>query len=61
MESVQLKFDSSGPRCPQNYMDLRYMLRIPTEEQIPEQAEDEFVCLNLDVTMPAHAAIASAK
>jgi hypothetical protein len=29
------------------------LLRIPPEEDIPEQIEDEILCLNLDVTMPA--------
>jgi carboxylesterase type B len=28
------------------------MLRIPPQIQVPEQTEDEFLCLNLDVTTP---------
>ncbi|CAH0003832.1 unnamed protein product [Clonostachys byssicola] len=42
-----------GPRCPQNYIDFRHLLRIPPSLVIPEQREDEFACLNLDITLPA--------
>ncbi|CAG9941628.1 unnamed protein product [Clonostachys rosea f. rosea IK726] len=43
-----------GPRCPQNYIDFRHLLRIPPSLEIPEQREDEFACLNLDITLPAN-------
>ena len=42
----------SSPRCPQNGVDFRHLLRIPEEMQGQEVREDEFECLNLDVTMP---------
>ncbi|EEU40127.1 uncharacterized protein NECHADRAFT_33545 [Fusarium vanettenii 77-13-4] len=42
-----------GPRCPQNHVDFRHLLRIPQDEEIPTQDEDEFRCLNLEVTSPA--------
>ncbi|KAJ3466084.1 hypothetical protein MRS44_006742 [Fusarium solani] len=42
-----------GPRCPQNHVDFRHLLRIPQDEVIPAQDEDEFRCLNLEVTSPA--------
>ena len=41
-----------SPRCPQNGVDFRHLLRIPEEIQGQEVREDEFDCLNLDVTMP---------
>ncbi|WAO85001.1 Carboxylic ester hydrolase [Fusarium falciforme] len=41
-----------GPRCPQNHVDFRHLLRIPQDEEIPAQDEDEFRCLNLEVTSP---------
>ncbi|KAM0817841.1 putative Carboxylic ester hydrolase [Seiridium cardinale] len=40
-----------GPRCPQNHIDARHLLRIPEDEPAPEEVEDELGCLNLDVTM----------
>lgn len=43
----------SSPRCPQNHVDFRHLLRIPQDEEIPAQDEDEFRCLNLEVTSPA--------
>ncbi|VUC27025.1 unnamed protein product [Clonostachys rosea] len=43
-----------GPRCPQNYIDFRHLLRIPPSLEIAEQREDEFACLNLDITLPAN-------
>ncbi|KAH8658345.1 Alpha/Beta hydrolase protein [Xylariales sp. PMI_506] len=52
---------SYGPRCPQNYIDFRHLLRIPEDIQIPEQKEDEFACLNLDVTMPKPAESGASK
>ncbi|GKU07109.1 alpha beta-hydrolase [Fusarium langsethiae] len=42
-----------GPRCPQNLVDSKHLLRIPVEEHIAEHPEDEFSCLNLDIAMPA--------
>ncbi|KAJ5335099.1 hypothetical protein N7452_007502 [Penicillium brevicompactum] len=38
--------------CPQNHVDFRHLLRIPDDEFVPELRQDEFTCLNLDVTMP---------
>ena len=43
----------SSPRCPQNGVDFRHLLRIPEEIKVQEVREDEFECLNLDVTMPS--------
>jgi carboxylesterase type B len=45
---------SYGPRCPQNPLDFRHMLRIPPEQHVTARSEDEFACLNLDITLPAH-------
>lgn len=42
-----------SPRCPQNGVDFRHLLRIPEEMQGQEVREDEFECLNLDVTVPS--------
>ncbi|KAH6676987.1 Alpha/Beta hydrolase protein [Plectosphaerella plurivora] len=39
-----------GPICPQNHVDFRHLLRIPEHVQPPKLPEDEFQCLNLDVT-----------
>lgn len=50
-ENIKIYF--YRPRCPQNYIDFRHLLRIPTSLEIPEQREDEFACLNLDITLPA--------
>ncbi|OHE99046.1 carboxylesterase [Colletotrichum orchidophilum] len=41
-----------GPRCPQVKVDVGHLLRIPFEHRLPDEAEDEFRCLNLDVTVP---------
>ena len=35
-------------------VDVRHLLRIPEEYQLAEEEEDEFECLNLDVTVPAN-------
>lgn len=32
---------------------MRHLLRIPEDFEIKEEVEDEFDCLNLDVTVPA--------
>ncbi|KAK2006318.1 carboxylesterase [Colletotrichum eremochloae] len=41
-----------GPRCPQVAIDVGHLLRIPSEHKLPSEPEDEFKCLNLDVTTP---------
>ncbi|KAM5353421.1 hypothetical protein ACJ41O_000071 [Fusarium nematophilum] len=41
------------------FTDFRHMLRIPEQESIPSRDEDEFACLNLDVTIPEPAAASS--
>ncbi|RSL68810.1 hypothetical protein CEP51_012449 [Fusarium floridanum] len=46
-----------GPRCPQNHVDFRHLLRIPQDEEVPVQDEDEFTCLNLEVTVPSLASL----
>ncbi|KAK1977375.1 carboxylesterase [Colletotrichum cereale] len=43
---------SFGPRCPQVAIDVGHLLRIPSEHKLPSEPEDEFKCLNLDVTAP---------
>ncbi|KAL3426644.1 carboxylesterase [Phlyctema vagabunda] len=45
-----------GPQCPQNKVDVTHLLRIPkdlTEGEAPAQEEDEFRCLNLNVSIPS--------
>ncbi|KAL2010982.1 hypothetical protein VTN00DRAFT_3700 [Thermoascus crustaceus] len=42
-----------GPRCPQTYIDVRHLLRIPEDFKIEDEPEDEFECLNLDICAPA--------
>lgn len=44
----------TSPKCPQVDVDVRHLLRIPEDFEIKEEAEDEFECLNLDVTVPAN-------
>ncbi|KAJ5638601.1 Carboxylesterase type B [Penicillium herquei] len=41
-----------GPRCPQMDVDVRHLLRIPEDFIIAPEAEDEFECLNLEITCP---------
>lgn len=41
-----------SPRCPQIGVDVRHLLRIPEDFDIPKEPEDEFECLNLEVTCP---------
>ncbi|PYH34179.1 putative carboxylesterase [Aspergillus neoniger CBS 115656] len=41
-----------GPRCPQVDVDVRHLLRIPEDFPIGKEPEDEFECLNLDITCP---------
>lgn len=40
------------PRCPQVDVDARHLLRIPEEFDIAPEPEDEFECLNLEITCP---------
>ncbi|KAL1971390.1 hypothetical protein VTN77DRAFT_343 [Rasamsonia byssochlamydoides] len=44
-----------GPRCPQSRVDVRHLLRIPEDFEIKDEPEDEFECLNLDITLPENA------
>ncbi|PYI11536.1 catalytic protein [Aspergillus sclerotiicarbonarius CBS 121057] len=39
-------------RCPQVDVDVRHLLRIPEDFTIEQEPEDEFECLNLDITCP---------
>ncbi|OJK04346.1 hypothetical protein ASPACDRAFT_20809 [Aspergillus aculeatus ATCC 16872] len=39
-----------GPRCPQADVDVRHLLRIPEDFVIEKEPEDEFECLNLNIT-----------
>jgi len=41
-----------SPRCPQVEIDVRHLLRIPEEFTIAPEPEDEFECLNLEITCP---------
>ncbi|KAF6800343.1 carboxylesterase [Colletotrichum sojae] len=41
-----------GPRCPQVPVDVGHLLRLPPGHGLPKEPEDEFGCLNLDVTVP---------
>ncbi|KAI5206106.1 carboxylesterase [Aureobasidium subglaciale] len=43
-----------GPRCPQNKYDIGHLLRAPEGDIFYDETEDEFACLNLDVTLPAN-------
>lgn len=47
---------SFRPRCPQAAVDVRHLLRIPEDFEIPDEPEDEFECLNLDITCPPFSA-----
>lgn len=40
------------PRCPQVDVDVRHLLRIPEDFTVVLEAEDEFECLNLEITCP---------
>ncbi|TEA06075.1 Lipase 1 [Colletotrichum sidae] len=48
-----------GPRCPQVPVDVRQLCRIPPRHTLPREPEDEFGCLNLDVTTPRTGASAA--
>lgn len=39
-------------------MDVRHLLRIPEDFEIAPEAEDEFECLNLEITCPANSSSA---
>ncbi|KAF7590640.1 hypothetical protein BBP40_002588 [Aspergillus hancockii] len=41
-----------GPRCPQVDVDVCHLLRIPEDFEVPEELEDEFECLTLEITCP---------
>lgn len=41
-----------SPRCPQIYVDVGHLLRIPPHYRLPQEPEDEFNCVNLDVVLP---------
>lgn len=44
----------SRPCCPQNYVNVGYLLRIPESlDEGSEIAQDELKCLNINVTSPA--------
>jgi carboxylesterase type B len=43
-----------GPRCPQNRYDIGHLLRAPHGNVFYDETEDEYACLNLDVTVPAN-------
>jgi carboxylesterase type B len=43
-----------GPRCPQNKYDVGHLLRAPEGDIFYDETEDEFNCLNLDITIPAN-------
>jgi hypothetical protein len=41
------------PRCPQIPVDVRDLMQIPKDlEQWPPEVDDEFECLNLNITVP---------
>ena len=45
-----------GPRCPQLKYDVGHILREPEGNVFYDESEDEFECLNLDVTVPTKTA-----
>jgi hypothetical protein len=47
------------PRCPQANVDVRHLLRIPEDFAIAPEAEDEFECLNLEITCPPVSRVAA--
>ncbi|KAG5661252.1 hypothetical protein KAF25_005374, partial [Fusarium avenaceum] len=50
-----------GPKCPQIYVDVGHLLRIPTHHILPREPEDEFTCTNLDVVLPKSGLLSSSK
>ncbi|GAB1217502.1 hypothetical protein ATERTT37_006741 [Aspergillus terreus] len=49
--------DASQFGCPQADVDVRHLLRIPEDFELPKEPEDEFECLNLEITRPSGASI----
>ncbi|OOQ88570.1 carboxylesterase [Penicillium brasilianum] len=49
-----------GPRCPQVDVDVRHLLRIPEDFAIAPEVEDEFECLNLEITCPPASSVSEA-
>ncbi|KAH6985176.1 Alpha/Beta hydrolase protein [Ilyonectria destructans] len=47
-----------GPQCPQPHVDIGHLLRLPRHISMPHIGQDEFKCLNLNVSRPAQADIA---
>lgn len=41
------------PQCPQPHVDVGHLLRVPPHIEIARAEEDEFRCLNLNVSRPA--------
>ncbi|KAL1852572.1 hypothetical protein Plec18170_005703 [Paecilomyces lecythidis] len=52
-EGKEIDATKYGPRCPQVDIDVRHLLRIPEDFKIEPEPEDEFECLNLEITGPA--------
>ena len=44
---------TSRPQCPQVHVDVGHLLRIPEDEAVVRVPEDEFECLNLNITVPS--------
>ncbi|KAI1871230.1 uncharacterized protein JN550_004675 [Neoarthrinium moseri] len=63
IESWQTSLDCTrhGPRCPQTVVDVGHLLRIPLDQSLPVEHEDEFRCLNLDVVLPKESLAQHAK
>lgn len=50
-----------SPKCPQIYVDVGHLLRIPPHHRLPREPEDEFNCINLDVVLPKSGLLSNAK
>ncbi|WZH44120.1 carboxylesterase [Fusarium acuminatum] len=50
-----------GPKCPQIYVDVGHLLRIPPHHILPREPEDEFKCANLDVVLPKSDLLSNSK
>ncbi|WAO91202.1 Carboxylic ester hydrolase [Fusarium falciforme] len=46
-----------GPQCPQPKVDVGHLLRLPRNVESPTIEEDEFNCLNLNISRPSSADI----
>ncbi|KAI8718130.1 Carboxylic ester hydrolase [Fusarium sp. LHS14.1] len=46
-----------GPQCPQPKVDVGHLLRLPRNVESPTIEEDEFKCLNLNISRPTSADI----